>query len=62
MGILERTRSCQVEWCDDCGATIEPETDYVVWLDGESWLELILCAKCAERRQQRRQRSQEAQQ
>lgn len=54
MGILERTRSCQVEWCDDCARTIEPETDHAIWGDLESGLELLLCIPCAELRERLR--------
>ena len=53
MGIIEIARSGQFEECDDCGVGIEPETDYAVWLDGESFNELILCLKCASVRQRR---------
>ncbi|MCG3150177.1 MAG: hypothetical protein PCFJNLEI_03657 [Verrucomicrobiae bacterium] len=54
MGIIERTQSLQPEWCDNCGATIPPETEYAIWGDAESGLELLLCLKCAEARQRKK--------
>ena len=59
MGILERTRSGQDESCDDCGRSIPPETDYCIWGDLESGLELLLCVACAEARERRRREREE---
>jgi hypothetical protein len=55
MGIIEFGWSGQVEECDDCGVGIPPETEYAIWGDLESGLELLLYLKCAERRKQRKQ-------